>query len=175
MMLRVLWTLRWLLVFGLATAPALMIGLLRSDASNFVVWRESALSLGEAAPVFATRWLLPDGGIPYFRLVIRAVSGGLLGWSLLMPLTALGVMASLAIRDRSLAPLLGLIAGLAFGAAGFFGWEFLTRTPLLAQGWEVVRVGLVVAFHVGLAALAEAIHQLNARLLVVARSAGARI
>ncbi len=165
-----LWRLRWLIIAGLAVTPALVIGLLRIDVASFAAWGDSVQALGTSTPASAVGWLLPDGHIPYFRLVMRALCAGLLPWVMLPLLASLGVTSALVLRDASLSPLVGLLSGVLLGGLFVSVWEGLARTPFLAGGLEIVRVILLVGLLVGIGAAAVWVNRWNGVLLVNARS-----
>lgn len=161
----VLWRLRWLIVAALALTPALMISLLRLDVADFVTWRESAQALGGATAASRVHWLLPSGGIPYFRLVIRAASAALLPWAALPLFASAGVTAALRLADLSLSPLVALLGEAVTVPLVILAWNLLTLTPALAGPFEVLRLVLIIGLMAGLCALAVWVNRLNARLL----------
>lgn len=162
-----LWQLRWLIAAMLALTPALVLSLLHLNIVEFSAWRDSALALGDASAIARTGWLLPDGSIPYFRLILRAASAGGLAWAALPLTAALGVTSALALRDVTLGQLTAVLGGALAGSLLLLVWEILTRTPLLAGGLEFIRLILLI----GLLALpgvgTRAANRLNARLLMV--------
>ncbi|HEC21887.1 MAG TPA: hypothetical protein ENI95_03100 [Chloroflexi bacterium] len=161
-----LWQLRWLIVVALALTPTLVIGVLRMDISDFAAWSESARTLGEATAAGRAAWLLPDGRIPYLRLVIRALTAGLLPWAALPLMAVLGITAALALNDASLSPLAALLGSVLAGAGIGFVWNTLARTPLLGGALEIVRLALLGGLLAGLGALAHRLNMQNAALLV---------
>lgn len=170
-----LWSLRWAVLVGIAFTPALMIGLLRLDIAGFSAFRDSVQSLGSAAPPEAASQLLPGGGIPYGRLVIRAVSAGLLPWAGLPLLASFGVITTLWLREVAMAQLAGMIAAVLWllGMGAF--WLLITATPLLAGPLEVIRLLIVLAGMGGLGRVTLWINQQSAELLVIADDENAMI
>ncbi|MBN1311045.1 MAG: hypothetical protein JXB30_06460 [Anaerolineae bacterium] len=160
-----LWRLRWLIIIGLAMTPALIIGLLRLDVANFGVWQESVQALGEATPASISNWLPADGHIPYFRLVIRALSAGLMPWVMLPLLASLGVTSAFQLHDAGLSPLVGLIGAVFLISLSLLVWDGLTRMPLLAGGLEIVRLFLVVGLLVGISGAVAWVNQQNEEIL----------
>jgi hypothetical protein len=161
-----LWRLRWLILAGLLLTPVLLISLLRLDAASFEAWRASAEALGGATEAARARWLLPDGGIPYFRLALRALSGALLPWAALPLLASLGVTAALALGDASLAPLAALLGEALTLALLGAGWGLLSTTPALAGSYEVLRLLLLAALIAAPGLLARRVNAINAELLL---------
>jgi len=161
-----LWHLRWLIIIGLVMTPALTIGLLRLDVASFAAWRDSMQALGEAAPAGVSSWLPSDGHIPYFRLVIRALSAGLLPWVMLPLLASLGVTSAVLLRDASLSPLAGLLGAVLFSGLVLLVWEGVSRTPLLAGVLEIVRLILLIGMLVGIGGAAVWVNRRNAMTLV---------
>ncbi len=159
-----LWRLRWWIAAGLALTPVLVIGVLRLDVATFNVWRESAGALGETAEARA-RFLRPDGGLPIFRLAVRALSAGITPWAALPLLASLGVAAALALDDPSLSPLAALIGEALAVPILALVWNFVGRTPLLAGSLEVVRLVLLTGLWVGLGALAAWVNRRSAAVL----------
>ncbi len=161
-----LWRLRWLIAAGLIVTPALVIGMLHLDSAAYATYRDSVLALGSAAPPEQVRLLNPGAGIPYFRLVVRAISAGLLPWIVLPLLASLSVAAALLLRDATLSQLVSLIVNLValIGVGGV--WQFVTTTYFLGQWLEIVRVMLIAGLFAGVGALVWAVGRLNAELLV---------
>jgi hypothetical protein len=164
--LRALWRIRWLVMIGLALTPALIVSLLRLDVAAFSAYRESALALGSAAPPEQMRLLLPGGAIPYFRLSLRAVSGGLLPWALLPLSAVLGTSGALLLNDATLGQIASVVAVAGILVISGLAWNWLSITPLLARPLEAVRLALLVAMLAGYIWLAWLISRRNARLLL---------
>ncbi len=160
-----LWRLRWPIILALALTPALLIGVLRLDAASFAAWQDSALALGGATPGARAAFLLPGGGIPYLRLILRALSAALLPWSLLPLTAAAGVLMALWLDDVGLSPLAALLAALVALPALLLLWGLLSMTPLLAGPLEIVRALLLAGFLAAPIYGAAALTRLNARLL----------
>ncbi len=165
LLLVVLWRLRWMILAGLAFAPALAIGILRLDVSDFATWRELAEVLGGATAAGRTVWLLPGGGIPYGRLALRALSAALVPWAALPAFAALGVTSALLLEDPALGALAALLAEVITAPLLLLAWNALTRTPLLAAPYELIRALLLAALIGGLVYAAVALTRVNARLL----------
>jgi hypothetical protein len=165
-----LWRLRWFIILGLAMTPALVIGLLRLDVANFIVWQESVQALGTATPANVSNWLPSDGHIPYFRLVIRALSAGLLPWVMLPLMASLGVTSALLLHDASLSPLVGLLGAVLSSSLVLLVWGWLTLTPLFAGGLEVIRLILLVGLLVMINGMAVWVNRRNSILLAALRS-----
>jgi hypothetical protein len=105
------------------------------------------------------------GGVPWFRLVLRALAAGVLPWVTLGVFSVMGVTAALALRDASLSPLAALFATVAGGLLLMGGFNLITRG--LAMGGfilEGLRLVIVTALIAGLAVGAAQLNQLNARL-----------
>ena len=162
-----LWRLRWLIAVGLALTPALMVSLLRLDIATFSAYRDSVLALGSAAPTDQVSLLLPGGAIPYFRLIIRDLSGGLLAWAILPLGAALGLAGALALDDVTFGQLAGLIATVAALLVSVVAWSWLSLTPLLAGPLEALRLVLLAGMVGGLGWLAIRAAKLNAQLLLI--------
>lgn len=163
--LRTLWRLRWPVIIGLACTPALLIGLLRLNLSEFAAWRDSAQTLGTAASAAEAARYLVNGRIPYLRVVVGALSAPLLTWCLLPLLASLGVLAALRLADPSLSTLAALLGGmLALGITGA-AWGFLSRTPHLAGALEIVRLVLLGGLVAGIGWLTDRLNRHNAALL----------
>jgi hypothetical protein len=163
--LTILWRLRWLIIIGLVMTPALILGMLRLDIASFIAWRDSAQALGASTPAVVSGLLPPDGHIPYFRLIVRALSAGILPWVVLPLLVSGGITSALFFRDASLSPLVGLLGGLLVYGLALFAWDRLTWTPLLAGGLEIVRVVLLTGVMVGIGVVAAWVKQKNGGLL----------
>lgn len=157
-----LWRLRWWIVVALALTPALVVGVLRLDASTYAVLRLSARDLGAAtdAAVRAAD-LLPGGRMPVVRLALRAVSAGLLPWLLLPGLSLLGVGAAHLLDDLLMALLAALLGGVLVAVVCVLLWSWLSATPLLHGPFEVMRLLLLATY---LAGLGYAAHRLNHQL-----------
>lgn len=154
-----LWRLRWLIVVALALTPALMVGLLRIDASTYAVLSRSARELGAATDAAGRAIdLLPGGRVPAVRLGLRALSGGLLVWALLPGLALLGVGAALYLGDPVLALLAALLGGVVLVVLATLIWSLLSGTPLIRGPFEVLRFLLEAAYLVG---LGYAAHRVN--------------
>ncbi len=165
LMLVALWRLRWLTLLGLVLTPTLTISLLRLDAASLEAWRGSAQALGAVTAAGRAGELLIGDGMPYFRLVLRAISGALLPWAALPLFAALGVTAALALGDASLASLVALL-GEGIGAAILaMLWAAISSTPLLVGPYEMLRLLALIALLGGLLALTAPLARLNARLL----------
>lgn len=166
MALVAMWRLRWLVALCLAMTPTLMVSVLHVDVSTFINYRDSVIALGSAAPLDQVRLLGPGVSIPYFRLVLRALSIGVVPYALMPLLAALGVTTTLILRDRMLSLTLGLIASvtvlLIFGTIG----QFLSSTYLLGHRLEFARLILMVAYLIGIGVLIWRVNILNADLLV---------
>jgi hypothetical protein len=162
-----LWRLRWWIAAGLALTPVLVIGVLRLDVATYHAWRESAAALGETAEARA-RFLRPDGGLPVFRVAVRALSAGITPWTALPLLASLAVAAALMLDDPSLSPLAALIGEVVAMPILALVWSFVGRTPLLAGSLEVVRLALIVGLWIGLGALAAWVNGRNAAFLTAA-------
>ncbi len=160
-----LWRLRWPLALALALTPALVVGILRLDVADFTAWQSSAQVLGEATEAGRAPFLRPDGGIPYFRLVLHAITAALLPWAGLPALAALGVSAALLVRDVSLSPLAALLSAALLAALVLWVWGFFARTPLLAGSLEALRAILLLAVLGGLLGAAILMNRYNASLL----------
>lgn len=165
-MLAAVWRLRWLIVVGLALTPALVISLLRLDFAAFSAYRESVLALGSAAPPEQVRLLLPGGDIPYFRLAIRDLSGGLLPWAALPTAVALGLSGALVFDDVTFGQIVGLISALVVSILTALVWAWLSLTPIFAGLLEIVRLALLGGLLAGLVWLSSWVTRLNARLLL---------
>ncbi len=153
-----LWRLRWLILIGLALTPALMIGVARLDLSDFKVWQESFQTLGGTTAAGQAEWLLADGQIPHVRIVIRAISLGLLPWAILPLTTSLGMTAAFLLRDVNLSPLAALLGTIILLAPVGLFWNWLSRTTVLAGGLEIIRLIFLLIL---LAALSGAAAWLN--------------
>jgi hypothetical protein len=164
-----LWDLRWLIAAALALTPVLILGVLRLDVSRFAALRDSVQALGAATPAGRAGELLPGGRIPYVRLVMHALSAGLLPWAALPLLAVLGVTAALCLKDLTLSPLAALLGEVALGIVVGLVWGFIARTPLLAGALEIARLALLVGLLAGLGVLADRVNRYNAGLLVAAR------
>ncbi|GAB4477902.1 MAG: hypothetical protein Kow00124_21610 [Anaerolineae bacterium] len=160
-----LWRLRWPIIIALALTPALLIGVLRMDAASFTAWQDSAQALGGATPGARAAFLLPGGGIPYLRLILRALSAALLPWSLLPLTAAAGVLMALWLDDVGLSPLAALLAALIALPALLLLWSLLSMTPLLAGPLEIIRALLLMLFLAAPIGGAAALTRLSARLL----------
>jgi hypothetical protein len=171
--LAALWSLRWAIVAALVFTPVLVIGVLRLDVSDFATWRASAQALGEATPGGRAAGLLPGGRIPYIRLVVRALSAGLLPWAALPLLASLGVAAALRLDDLTLGPLAALLGGGVVTGVTGLAWYLVARTPLLGGMFEIVRVAVLAGLLAGLGLLAGRVNRHNAALLA-APAGGAR-
>jgi predicted membrane protein len=164
-----LWRLRWLIVIGLALTPALIIGVLRLDVSEFTIWRDSAQVLAAATPAARAPFLRSDGVIPVFRLVLRAVSAGLMPWAALPLLASLGVTAALRVGDLALSALVALLGEIVGVLVLWLLWDFLTRIPLLAGWLEGVRLLLIFALCGAMLVGIGYVSQWNLRLLAESR------
>jgi hypothetical protein len=164
--LAALWQLRWLVVLALVVTPVLVIGVLRLELSDFATWRASTEALGGAGVADPSARLLPGGGIPFFRLAVRALSAGLLPWAMLPLLSTLGVMVALSVYEPSLSLLAALLVGAIGTAVVALIWNMIASTPLLAGPLEVVRVILLGGIFGGLGLLARRANRQNARLLL---------
>jgi len=162
-----LWRLRWLIVAGLALTPALMVSLLRLDVATFTAYRDAVMALGSAAPPDQVGLLLPGGAIPYFRLIIRDLSGGLLPWVILPLGGALGLAGTLLLDDVTFGQLAGLIATVVGLLVCTGVWSWLSLTPLFAGPLEALRLILLAGMIGGLGWLAMWVSNLNARLLLI--------
>lgn len=160
-----LWQLRWLILIAIALTPTLMIGVLRLDAGRFLAWHASAVSLGGATPGARAAYLLPDGGVPYFRLVLRTLSAGFLPWFLLPLLTAGGVAAALKVEDAGLSSLIALLGTVVLLPLLYFLWAFLSLTALLAGPFEILRILLYLGLHSLCVYTAVLVARLNAELI----------
>ena len=167
-----LWRLRWLIIAALALTPALMISILRLDVSDFIVWRDSAQTLGDATAAGRSVWLRPDGRIPYLRLAMRALSAGLVPWVMLPLLSSAGVTTALALKDASLSPLVALLGEIVTIALILLVWDGLARTPLLAGPLELVRLVVLIGLLVGLGMLTKWVNRQNAGFLSADSLAG---
>lgn len=165
-----LWRLRWLIIAGLAVTPVLVIGLLRMDVASFAAWQDSVQALGASTPAGDVGWLPPDGHIPYFRLVVRALSAGLLPWVMLPLLASLGVTSALVLRDASLSPLTGLLGGVLLSSLVLLVWNGLARMPLLAGGLEILRLSLLVGLLVGIGAAVVWVNRWGGTILAASRA-----
>jgi hypothetical protein len=165
--LAALWQLRWLVVLALVVTPVLVIGVLRLQASDFATWQASTEALGGVGVVSPSTRLLPGGRIPFFRLVIRALTAGLLPWALLPLLTTLGVAAALFVYEPTLSLLAALLGGAVGTAVAAVLWNAIASTPLLAGPLEIVRVVLLAGLIGGLGLLARWANGQNARLLAM--------
>jgi hypothetical protein len=163
--LAVLWRLRWPILIGLVFTPALLIGVLRLDLSDFVAWRESARALGGATDASRVAWHLGEGRVPVFRLLMRAISAGLLPW-LSLPLLAIsGVSAALWLEDASLSMLAALLAELPLIGLIGAAWGFLSLTPYLAGVWEILRLIVYGGFAALIVWASDRLNRLAARAL----------
>lgn len=163
--LSALWRLRWLIVAGLMLSPALAVSLLRLDVLSFTAWHDSALALSGATTASRSAWLLPGGGIPFFRLALRALTGALLPWAGLPLMAALGVLIGLRLPDPALGPLIAFPASFAAGVAVVLGWHYLTLMPHLYGPGEVIRAALVGLLLFVLWQAAGVVNRLSARWL----------
>jgi hypothetical protein len=109
--------------------------------------------------------LLPGGRIPFFRLVLRALTAGLLPWAMLPVLTTLGVSAALAVYEPNLSLLAALLGGAVGAAVIAIIWNVIASTPLLAGPFEIARLVLLAGAFGGLGLLARWANRQNARLL----------
>lgn len=160
-----LWRLRWLIVTAAALTPALMVGILRIDVADFTVWRESAQVLGGATAAGRSPFLTAEGSIPTFRLVLRALSAGLLAWIVLPLIAELGVTAAFTVRDVSLSALVALLGEVLVALIVGGLWEFVSRTPLLAGGLEILRMLLLILLGAALVLAAVRISRYNCALI----------
>nr|MBN1229621.1 hypothetical protein [Anaerolineae bacterium] len=160
-----LWRLRWPILFGLALTPSMVVGVLRLDISAFTAWRDSAAVLGGATAAGQSAYLLPGGRIPYVRLVLRAVTGGLLPWGLVVVLSVFGVVAALRIDDMRLSPLAALLGGVLGSGGLVVIWHYLSLNSLLAGPFEVLRMLLLVMLGGLIALLARRLTQYGATIL----------
>ncbi|MBN1122702.1 MAG: hypothetical protein JXJ17_16610 [Anaerolineae bacterium] len=168
--LTVLWRLRWPILIGLAFTPALVIGVLRLDMADFIVWRESARALGTATDASRAAWHLGEGRVPVFRLLMRAISAGLLPW-LSLPLMAIsGAAAALWLEDSSLSMLAALLAELPLIALIGAAWSFLSLTPYLAGVWEVFRLIVYGGFAALIVWASDRLNRLSAQALAADES-----
>ena len=163
--LTALWRLRWLVVIGLVFSPALAVSLLRLDVVSFTAWHDSAIALSGATTASRAAWLLPDGGIPFFRLVLRALTGAMLPWAGLPLMAALGVAIGVRVPDPALAPLVAIPASFVLGAAVVLGWHYLTLMPYLHGPGEVIRAALVGLLLFVVWRAADGVNHLSARRL----------
>jgi len=162
-----LWRLRWPVVVGLALTPSLMISLMRLDAATFSAYRDAVLALGSAAPPDQVQLLLPGGQIPYLRLLIRDVSGGLLPWASLPVCAALGLTGALILDDVTFGQMAGLIAAFFVLIVSAGLWAWLSLTPIFGGMFEVVRIVLLAGLLAGLGWLSTWVSKQNARLLLI--------
>lgn len=162
-----LWRLRWMIVVGLALTPALMISLLRLDVATFSAYRDAVLALGSAAPPDQVQLLLPGGGIPYIRLLIRDLSAGLLPWAVLPVAGALGLSGVLFLDDVTFGQMAGLIATFIVLIVTAGLWAWLSLTPIFAGMFEIIRFALLAGLLAGLLGLAYWVSKQNARLLLI--------
>ncbi len=168
--LATLWRLRWLIAVGLALTPALVVSVLHNTLAEYQTWQQAAAVMGDSVAAPHADMLRPDGSIPVFRLVVRAVSAGLTPWAALPLAAALGVWTALALEDPTLSPLgAALIAAVGLVLVGGL-WNWITMTPLLAGGLEIVRVLIVVGLCAGQIAITWLVNGYNAKRLVLARS-----
>lgn len=164
--LSALWRLRWAVVAGLVVTPALIVSVLRLDVVSFIAWRDSALVLNGATAASRAAWLLPDGGIPLFRLLLRALSAGMLPWAGLPLLAALGVTAGLLVPDSTLSPLAAMLGSALVGAAVMLAWRTLSLMPVLSGPGEVIRVALMAGLLALVGRAAGWLNTYNARRLL---------
>lgn len=165
-----LWRWRWLLVMGLTLTPVLIVSLVRLEAASLLVWHGSAQILGAVTAAGRAGETLAGGGLPYLRLVLRAVSGALLPWAALPLFVALGVTAALALGDVGLAPLVVLLGEAVAVPLLALLWNILSATPVLAGPYEGVRLLTLTALLAGLPALTALPQQLSERLLSAAQT-----
>lgn len=163
--LSALWWLRWPLVAALALTPAFIVGVLRLDVVSFTAWSESAEVLSGATAASRAVWLLPSGGVPVFRLGMRALSAGLLVWTGLPLLATLGVLAALLLPEPTLSLLAALLGGAAVAAAVVIAWHYLSLMPFLFGPGEAIRLALLVGLLVAVGHAARRVNDANARLL----------
>ena len=168
--LTVLWRLRWPILIGLAFTPALIVGVLRMDMADFITWRESARALGTATDASRAAWHLSEGRVPYFRLFLRAISGGLLAWLSLPLLILTGVTAALWLEDVSMSMLAALLAELLLIVLIGVLWSFLSLTPYLAGVWEVIRLLLYGGLAVLVVWASDRLNRFAARALAAEES-----
>jgi hypothetical protein len=161
-----MWRLRWLLVICLALTPAMVVSILHVDLSTFSNYRDSVIALGSAAPPDQVQLLGTDAAIPFFRLFLRAIGIGLIPYVILPLLTTLGVTATLALRERMLSQMVGLITSVvALIIIGGIG-QFLSTTYLLGRWLEILRLILIAGYFLGVGILIWRLNILNAELLV---------
>lgn len=164
--LAAMWRIRWLLVVSMALMPTFIVSLLRLEIAGYSTWQASAEMLGVATAAGQASRLLPDGRIPYLRLIIRATSGGVLAWVILPLLAVTGVAIVLALRDPNLSALVALLTHLGLGSLVFAVWSVLARTPMLGGGLEVLRLALIIAAFGGLIALSRQLARWSIRFLL---------
>jgi hypothetical protein len=160
-----LWRLRWLILIGLALTPALMVSAVRLDLSDFKVWQESFQTLGRTTAAGQAEWLLNDGSIPHVRIVIRAISLGLLPWAMLPLTTALGVTAAFVLRDVNLSPLAALLGTIILPVPVVLFWNWLSRTTVLAGGLEIIRLAFLLILLAAISGSAAWLNWQNALIL----------
>ncbi|HLV43670.1 MAG TPA: hypothetical protein VKY39_01835 [Aggregatilineales bacterium] len=163
--LSALWRLRWPLVAALALTPAFVVGVLRLDVVSFTAWSESAETLAGATAASRAVWLLPGGGVPVFRLGMRALSAGLLVWTGLPLLATLGVLAGLLLPEPVLSLLAALLGGTAVAAAVVIAWHYLSLMPFLFGPGEAIRLALLAGLLFGAGHAARGVNDASARLL----------
>jgi hypothetical protein len=164
--LAAMWRIRWLLVVSLALMPTFIVSLLRLEIAGYSTWQASAEMLGVATAAGQASRLLPDGRIPYLRLIIRAISGGFLAWAILPLLAVMGVAIVLALREPSLSALVALLSQLGLGGLAFAIWSNLARTPVFGGGLEILRVVLIAVLLGGLVILARQLALWSMRFLL---------
>jgi hypothetical protein len=159
-----LWRLRWPFVIGLVCTLPLLVGLLRIEAAELSTWQESMRALGDAASA-AQAGYLPGERLPVLRIIVRAATGALLPWCLLPLFASAGVTSALRLDDISLSALAALLGEVLALPLLLVAWHFVTRWPLLAGPWELLRLVLVLAFLAAPLAALPPITHLNAALL----------
>jgi hypothetical protein len=134
-----LWQLRWLIVLALAALPALMVGVLHISTADFQVWHDSVDILGQSDSGARASYMSASGGIPYFRLLLQAISVGLLPLLLLPLMASLGVLVALMVEDVLLSDLVSLVLAMIAGSLVLLTWAVVSRVSLLAGFLELVR------------------------------------
>lgn len=156
---------RWSLCLALALFPALLLHLFRLDLANFTIWQASALNLGSAADPARTALLLPGGGIPYGRLILRMLSLAALLPMLAYFAAVTGTLSAFFRPEAGRAMLIALLFSLSLSLALLAGWQDFSLLPSFAGWAEGLRLLLYLFFLLCLWGLIALFNRVIARQL----------